>query len=140
MKLFGWLSAVVVIASVLPVYFPNAFWHLLMLVDFFHPFLFKSTWVEQYHSYLVSNLSEKPEMRTVEIPRELATKEYIYQVSNGYTIPVVIRKALGDVPALSIWGNKSWWLENYGDEEIAVSDCSLFAVNLIVMIICIDYM
>ena len=137
MKLFWWISATVVLAALLPVYFPNAFWHLLMLVDFFHPFLFNYSWVEQYHSYLISNLSEKPELRTVEIPRELATKEYIYKVSNGYTIPVVIRKALDDVPALNIWTNKSWWLENYGEEEIAVSILCLSQVCSCMYILCV---
>ena len=137
MKLFWWISATVVLAALLPVYFPNAFWHLLMLVDFFHPFLFNNSWVEQYHSYLISNLSEKPELRTVEIPRELATKEYIYKVSNGYTIPVVIRKALDDVPALNIWTNKSWWLENYGEEEIAVSILCLSQVCSCMYILCV---
>lgn len=93
--------------------------HLIVLVDFFTPFAsFKSEMVSNYHRSLVDPLPEIPAKALYEIPMKDLTHEELRIQSRDYTIPVVIRNALADVDVLKKWDNISWWIENYGDEEV----------------------
>jgi hypothetical protein len=93
--------------------------HLIILVDFFTPWAaFKSDWVSKYHRSLVDPLPEIPAKELYEIPVEDMSKEELYFRSNQYTTPVVIRNALAGTSVLKKWNNISWWIENYGDEEV----------------------
>ena len=111
-----------VVLAMLPISFPNAFWHMMMLVDYFYPFIFTSTLVAEYHSFLISRLPDREPLPVLELALQDATKESVYKSTKGYTIPIVIRGAISDLPAVtgSEWTNISWWLENYGDEEVLV--------------------
>jgi hypothetical protein len=93
--------------------------NLIVLVDFFTPFAaFKSEWVSKYHRSLVDPLPEIPAMKPYELPIAELTKEELRFRSNQYTTPVIIRNALGESDVLKKWNNISWWIENYGDEEV----------------------
>lgn len=110
--------AVVLVALVLYL-FPLVTINLIVLVDFFTPFAaFKSEWVSKYHRSLVDPLPEIPAMKPYELPIAELTKEELRFRSNQYTTPVIIRNALGESDVLKKWNNISWWIENYGDEEV----------------------
>jgi len=102
-------------------FIPQFWWHLIIFADYWlnpHWKAFSSPVVKFYHEYLLSTLPDREEQNAIEIPLELATKEYVEKVSKGYTVPIIIRKALINAPALSKWTNKEWWLENYGNESV----------------------
>lgn len=102
-----------------PTYAPNQVWHALMVADFFLEWkLFSSPWAAAYHQYLVNRLPERPEMPAREILLADVTKESLYEASNGYTVPVIIRGGVADTPAIKTFTNVTWWLENYGDEPV----------------------
>ena len=99
------------------------------MVDFFTPFkAFDSALVKSYHTYIMKDLPEIDELPAVEIPLADANQETVYAASKGglrhlidiffikwsfvfnvynftlgYTIPVVIRGALKDLPATKQW-------------------------------------
>jgi len=116
------LALVLVFLAVGPTAFPNFFWHIIMVVDYLSPAdgwkMFSSPMVQKYHEYLLSRLPEIPEREAIILPLETVTKESLRIASKGYTVPVVIRGALPDLVALKQWTNKTWWLENYGNEEV----------------------
>eukprot|EP00341_Mesodinium_pulex_P000424 CAMPEP_0116966254 /NCGR_PEP_ID=MMETSP0467-20121206/49733_1 /TAXON_ID=283647 /ORGANISM="Mesodinium pulex, Strain SPMC105" /LENGTH=308 /DNA_ID=CAMNT_0004655711 /DNA_START=20 /DNA_END=946 /DNA_ORIENTATION=+ len=93
--------------------------HAIMMLDFFTPFkAFDSPLVARYHQHLVSQLPDRPEIPLVELPLEQATKESLRIASRDYTFPVVIRGAMNELPALEKWKNVSWWVDEYGNEEV----------------------
>lgn len=93
--------------------------HLIVLADFFTPWAaFNSDWVSKYHRSLVDPLPEIPALELYEIPLADLTREELYLRSNQYTTPVVIRQVLAGTEVLKKWNNISWWVENYGDEEV----------------------
>lgn len=93
--------------------------HLIILADFFTPWAaFKSDWVSKYHRSLVDPMPEIPAKELYEIPIAELTKDELRIRSNEYTTPVVIRNALAGLDVLQKWNNISWWVENYGDEEV----------------------
>jgi hypothetical protein len=115
------LLLLALVFPVVIVLFPNVTFHILMVIEFFTPFpfkLFSSPLVIQYHEYLVSKLPDVPELPAVELPFEELTREALKLASKDYTFPVVIRGALKDLPAIKLWGNASWWIENYGKENV----------------------
>lgn len=121
MKLNNIILLLIVIFPVIILYFPNVTFHILMLIEFFTPIpfkLFTSPLIISYHEYLVSKLPDIPETPAVELPLSELSKESLKIASKGYTYPVVIRGALSDLPAIKKWNNISWWLENYGDEQV----------------------
>ena len=73
----------------------------------------------------MSRLPVVPELPAIEVSPETATLDGIRAASKGFTVPVVIRNVLKDIPAIKHWTNKSWWLENYGDETVMVARCFL---------------
>ena len=107
--------------AVSPVLFPCSFWHVLMFIDFWYPFIYTSPYVEKYHDFIMSRLPILPELPAIEVPHETATLESIRKASKGFTVPVVIRNVLKDIPAIKYWTNKSWWREHYGDEIVMVN-------------------
>jgi hypothetical protein len=93
--------------------------HIIVLLDFFTPFsAWNSPWVSKYHRSLVDPLPEIPAKKLYEIPISELTREELKKRSMGYTTPVVIRGALADHKVIKEWNNISWWVENYGDEEV----------------------
>lgn len=102
-------------------FLPNVTWHILMVIEFFSPIpfkLFHNPLVIKYHEYLMSRLPDIPEEPALELPLEQLTRESLKLASKDYTFPVVIRGALKDLPAIKVWGNASWWMENYADENV----------------------
>lgn len=112
------LGPLLMAASLL--YVPNFWIHILILADYYYePFvIFDSPLAESYHNFLMERLPDSPEIPLPELSLDKLTKDSLYEMSNGYTFPVVIRGLLKDLPAVQSWGNKTWWAENYGDEEV----------------------
>jgi hypothetical protein len=110
----------IIFLAAAPVLLPNFVWHVLMVVDYLHPTwkMFNDPYVMKYHDFLMSRLPDVPEREARIIPLEGCTREKIREASNGYTVPVIIRGAVADAKALHQWTNTTWWLENYGDEEV----------------------
>ena len=106
--------------SVGPIVFPNFFWNGILIADAIHPFMYHNKWVNGYHSFLMSMLPDRDEEPAFELPLANLTKDSLYAASNGYTRPVVIRRAVVNVPAVKQWSNKTWWMENYGEENVMV--------------------
>lgn len=101
-------------------YVPTIWVHVLILADYYYePFvIFDSPLAKSYHDFLMGRLPETPEIPLPELPLEKLTKESLEAFSKGYTFPVVIRGLLKDLPATQKWGNRTWWAEEYGDEEV----------------------
>lgn len=117
------LLAIVVGLALAPTQAPNFTWHCLMVADFFLPWkIFNSPMVKMYHEYLVSRLPEREALPAIEIPLKEATKENLYRLTKGWTVPVIVRGAMKDIPAVKKWSNASFWKENYGNETVLVSN------------------
>lgn len=101
---------------------PNVTVHLLMILEFSFPFppfqLFSSPLMKSYHEYLVSQLPDREEIPAFELPLDQLTRESLRITSRDYTYPVVIRSVLADLPAIQKWNNITWWLDNYGNDEV----------------------
>jgi hypothetical protein len=118
-KFMNFLTYLVPLLALVMYLSPLVTIHLIILVDFFTPWAaFKSEWVSKYHRSLVDPLPEIPAKELYEIPIEELTKEELRFRSNHYTTPVVIRNALAGMDVLKKWDNITWWIENYGDEEV----------------------
>lgn len=115
------LVLIALIFAIGPIAFPNATWHVLMVIDYMEPGgwkLFNDPYVEMYHNYLMSRLPEIPEQPAIVLPLKDATRESLRTASRGYTVPVIIRGAVDGVPAITKWTNRTWWMENYKDEPV----------------------
>lgn len=101
-------------------YAPTVWVHALILLDYYYePYvIFNSPLAKSYHDFLMDRLPNRPEIPLPELPLDLLSKESLYEYSKGYTFPVVIRGLLKDLPAINSWGNRSWWAEEYGGEEV----------------------
>jgi len=105
--------------ALVPVLLPNLFWHILMLADHYTSWnMSKSAWVWRYHQFLVSTLPDRPELPAPELSIEGITFEKLKAASNGFTRPVIMRGAADQAAAFPHFGNRSWWIENYGDEPV----------------------
>jgi len=115
------------------VYIPSFWVAVLVLVDFYSPWiLMKSELYNQYHDFLVSRLTEKPEIPLQEINADEATFEVVQKLTKGFTMPLIIRGLAANTTAVAKWSNPEWWIENYGDEELLcdfvtekVEDCTI---------------
>ena len=109
-----------VFLAVGPTIFPNFFWHIIMTVDHLSPTwkMFDDIYVQKYHDYLMSRLPDRPAGTPIVLQPEDVTHDSLYKISQGYTVPVIIKGAIKDAPAVKLWANKTWWIENYGDEEV----------------------
>jgi hypothetical protein len=105
----------------MPILHPSMFWHLMMLADFFYPFIYTSKYVEMYHSFIMAGLPDLPEIPAIELSRDVADLTAIRKASADFTRPLVIRKAFMNTAAQKLWGNASWWRENYGEDDVMVS-------------------
>ena len=78
------------------------FWfHAIIVVDYYTPWkAFNSPMVQAYHAFIVSRLPEREELPAIELLLNETTPESIREASRGFTVPVVIRGALKDSPAL----------------------------------------
>lgn len=113
------LCLIPVLVGLSLVYWPLFWVNTLVLVDFYTPWvLFESPLYEKYHQFLVSRLTEKPEIPLPEIRAEDASYGLLYNVSKGFTFPVVIRGLLGNTSAVQLWRDHDWWVSNYGHEEL----------------------
>lgn len=118
-KLLNLLVLLPVLIGVTLVYMPSFWVAICLLVDFYTPWvLFESSLYEQYHQFLIKGLTEKPEIPLPEIPAEEASYDKLFQMSDGFTFPVVIRGFLGNTTAVQKWGDHDWWINNYGPEEL----------------------
>ena len=80
---------------------PGLWFHAIIVADYYLPWkAFNSPIVQAYHAFLVSKLPERDEMPAVELLFNETTPESIAKASRGFTVPVVIRGALLDSPAL----------------------------------------
>lgn len=118
MKTTFWAILPVIVA--LSIVFRPEFWVLLcVVIDYYTPWvLFESTGYDMYHNFLVSRLTEKPEIPLPELTAAEASHDAVYKASNGYTFPVVIRNLLGNTTGVQNWGKPDWWIRNYGDDEL----------------------
>jgi hypothetical protein len=129
-----------VFVAIAPVAFPSFCWHTMMVVDGFIPFMYKSPVVDAYHKYLISTLKEDVEPEDLPILMAAdATAESLSEITNKFNSPVVVKGVLADVDAIRLWGNKSWWMENYGDENIMVSWCGHGIACVTKMIVVLDF-
>jgi hypothetical protein len=82
-------------------YMPSFWFHVIIVADYYTPWkAFNSPIVKAYHSFLISSLPERPELPAVELLLNETNRESIAKASHGFTVPVVIRGALKDSPAL----------------------------------------
>lgn len=80
---------------------PGLWFHVIIVADYYLPWkAFNSPMVQAYHAFLVSRLPEREELPAVELLLSETTPESIAKASRGFTVPVVIRGALSDSPAL----------------------------------------
>jgi hypothetical protein len=111
--------ALVVILAMSLAYFPLFWVNIAVLVDFYSPWvLFDSQWYDTYHQFLVNRLPVRPEMPLPEVSASEADYDLVYKLSKGFTNPIVIRQLFGNTSAFQNWNNPSWWVENYGNEEL----------------------
>lgn len=137
----GSISPLIIVAllatiALLPTFAPNITWNCMIAADFFIPgwTIFGSSWARVYHTYLVNRLPDRDELPVRELALEDATYESVRAASDGWSVPIVIRGALKNVPALKHFGNRSWWIENYGDEEVMVRNAF---VTVFMFIVCL---
>lgn len=91
------------------VYTPGFWVTFLIYVDFYTPWiLFESKAYDAYHDFLVSRLSERPELPIPTISPEEATTENLIKLSNGYTFPVIIKGLLVNSTSLTDWASRDW--------------------------------
>ena len=113
---------VLLAAIILPltvVFCPNFWWHGIVMVDFLTSWSsFKSDFVAKYHKFLVDRLPERPELPAIEIHHSEATAEKILELSDGLTVPIVIRGGVAGARALEEWTNKDFWMDNYANETV----------------------
>lgn len=100
-------------------FFPQVAVYGFMLVDFHTSWkLFESPLYAQYHEYIMSTKPEIPEAPIPELHFSNFTPEDVRRLSKDYTFPVVIRGLLENSTAVEKWLDKTWWRENYGNEQI----------------------
>ena len=93
--------------------------NIFVLLDFFTSFsTFTNDWYRNYHLSLIDQLPEIEPMELYEIPLNELSHDELKLRSKSFTEPVVIRNALTENDVLKKWNNISWWIENYGDEEV----------------------
>src|SRR5689334_16658311 len=122
-----------ILIAVSLVYLPSFWVNVAVFVDYYTPWvLFDSKIYDMYHHFLVDRLPERPEIPLPEIPASEATYEKAYELSKGFSFPIVVRQLLGKTSGVANWGNHSWWVNNYGDEELlcgtfstVVDDCTI---------------
>ena len=128
------LRALIPIFIALSLVFLPSFWvTLLVFIDYYTPWvLFDSKLYDMYHNFLVSGLSEKPEIPLPELTAAEATYDAVYKATNGFIFPVVIRQLLGNTTGVQNWHKHEWWIDNYGDEPLlcgtlseVVEDCTV---------------
>lgn len=101
------------------VYLPQFWIYVFLIADFYTPWvIFDSKLFLMYHNFLVDRLQERPEMDIPSIPAEEATYDKVFQLSKGFTFPMVIRGLLINSSAVQQWGSKQWWVDNYGQEQV----------------------
>jgi hypothetical protein len=97
------VALVPVLVALSLVYVPSIWVYTALLVDFHTPWvLFESPMYEAYHQFLVSRLTEQPELPIPEIAAKDATYETVRALSNGYTFPIVIKGMLKDSEAVKV--------------------------------------
>ena len=108
----SWLYCSVVFPFVIAaslVYTPGFWIIILMYADFLTPWvLFESKAYDMYHEFLVSRLTERPELPIVMVSPEEATPENLKKLSKGYTFPIIIKGMLKNSTSLTQWNHRDW--------------------------------
>lgn len=113
------LSVSMIFIALSFVYLPNFWWHLFMVVDWCTPWeMFNDPYIAKYHEFLMDRLPVRPELPAIEIPLSEATADVVYERSNGYITPIIIRGAVANVSAITKWTDKQFWLDNYADTDV----------------------
>lgn len=101
------------------IFLPNVLWLFLMMFDFFTPWnLIHSDYAAQYHQYLTNQLPNIPAKYVQEIDVSEASLETIFELTDGYINPLVIRGGASNVSAVGKWSDKNFWLDNFGEEMV----------------------
>lgn len=107
----------VVLVAISLVYLPRFWTFLFAVVDFYTSYdLFECPIYERYHNFLHSFRTETTPKPLQEINASEATKEKVWELTKGHTVPLVIRGLLGNTTAVQNWHRHDWWIDNYGDE------------------------
>ena len=102
------LSVSMIFIALSFVYLPNFWWHLFMVVDWCTPWeMFNDPYIAKYHEFLMDRLPVRPELPAIEIPLSEATADVVYERSNGYITPIIIRGAVANVSAITKWTDKT---------------------------------
>eukprot|EP01031_Cornospumella_fuschlensis_P041389 gene41389-50505_t len=134
-KKAGYIVLLPVLVALSLVYLPSFWVNLFVIVDFYTPWvLFDSPLYDAYHNFLISRLTEKPEIPLPEITAAEASFDKLKALSKGFTVPIVIRQLMGNTSAVQKWADHQWWIDNYGSEELlcgtlsnVVEDCTVAA-------------
>lgn len=111
--------------------FPHFWVMVFMLMDYYTPWkLFDSTLYDHYHHFLVDSLPEKSEIPLPEINASDASFENVRKLTKDYSFPLVIRGILStDAEGIQKWGNKDFWVDNYGQEQVLCGTFSSILEN-----------
>eukprot|EP01031_Cornospumella_fuschlensis_P044849 gene44849-54855_t len=100
-KKAGYIVLLPVLVALSLVYLPSFWVNLFVLVDFYTPWvLFDSPLYDAYHNFLISRLTEKPEIPLPEITAAEASFDKLKALSKGFTVPIVIRQLMGNTSAV----------------------------------------
>lgn len=114
-----YLPLIVALGAISLVLFPQFWVYPALALDFYTPWhLHDSNLWRHYHDLITSLRPDRDPLPLPEIQASEFTREKLLELSDNFAFPLVIRGALKDMPALKLWSDKKWWIENYGDEEV----------------------
>jgi hypothetical protein len=119
----GWLrklSVVAVLVAIAFYAFPQYVVYPFIILDATTSWsLETSTFWRNYHLFLASTRPDREPMPLPELQMKDFTRERFMEMTKNWTFPIVIRNVIPrDAQVLKDWANKTWWIENYGDEEV----------------------
>ena len=99
------------------IYLPNFWIYVFMTVDYLTPWvLFESKAFDAYHEFLLERRPDLPEKNIAELHANNFTREDVVRLSDGFTVPVIIREVLVNSTGVAEWNKKDFWLSKYPDE------------------------
>ena len=119
---------VIIVPLIIGLVLHNSPWittHVIMILDLYTPWSQNdSIWYKQYHLSLIDQLPDIKPKKLYEIPVNELTNEELRKQSNDFTLPVIIRNVIKNETLLNEWNNISWWINNYGNEEVLCKSVS----------------
>jgi hypothetical protein len=113
------LPLLVVVVAVSVVLCPNYVVYPFIVADALTSWTVEDSWLwDQYHKFLTATRPDRPALPLPEMDISEWSRERFMVMTKNWTFPIVIRGVLKESPALKNWANKTWWIENYGDEEV----------------------